>query len=71
MFTIETLQLCSSGVHRSPESLAPRAGEIHIQSMNSHIPSDSKMIPTNFEGNAVKYPALWKVRLPETDLKFH
>lgn len=57
--------LCSS------ESLAPWLGEIPIQSMTSHSPSDSKTIPINFEGNAVKYPALWKVPFPEANLKPH
>jgi len=48
MFTTETLWLCSSGVPLSSESLAPQAGEIHLQSMNSHVPQTLRGILPNF-----------------------
>lgn len=43
-----------------------------IFSPQTHIPSASKMNPTNFEGNPAKFPALSQnPRFPETNLKPH
>jgi len=42
MFAAETIWLCNSAVPPPHESSAPQAGEVHLQSMESHIPFASE-----------------------------